>query len=220
MTDVVENLERVKARIASAAANFGLPFKVKVPEIIAVSKTHEAAAILPLLKAGHRHFGENRVQEAEKKWPALKEKYPDIVLHLIGPLQSNKAKDALALFDVIHTIDRDSILDAMVKLAPTHQRFLVQINTGNEPQKAGATTEQAEDFITKAKQALNEKVCGLMCIPPADQNPAPHFGLLKLLAKAHGLPDLSMGMSGDYALAAAMGATYVRVGSAIFGERS
>lgn len=219
MTDVVENLNAVKARIASAAADFGLPCLVKAPEIIAVSKTYEAEAILPLLEAGHRHFGENRVQEAEKKWPGLKEKYPDIVLHLIGPLQSNKAKEALALFDIIHTIDRDSILDAIVKLSPTHQRFLIQINTGNEPQKAGATTNQAEHFITKTKQSLNNKVCGLMCIPPSEENPATHFALLKLLSKAHGLPELSMGMSNDYPLAAAMGATYVRVGSAIFGER-
>lgn len=216
--DEVANLNEVKARIARAGDTFGLPKLQQPPTLIAVSKTHGAEVIRPLLEAGHRHFGENRVQEAAAKWPGLKEEFPDIVLHLIGPLQTNKVKEALSLFDVIHTLDRQSLLDAFVKHPP--RQVLVQINTGMEPQKAGVLPGQADDFITNAKQLLGNKVSGLMCIPPESENPAPHFGLLKLLAARHGLGELSMGMSNDFELAAAMGATYVRVGSAIFGQRA
>ena len=219
MSQIIDNLNSVKARLAGAAAEFGLPERAVPPELIVVSKTQGAAEILPLLTAGHRHFGENRVQEAAEKWSALKAQFPDIRLHLIGPLQTNKVKEALVLFDVIHTLDRPSLLEALLKSSGARPDVLIQVNTGNEPQKAGVVPQAADDFITEAKQSLKNQVVGLMCIPPANENPAPHFGLLKLLAQAHGLPHLSMGMSGDYALAAAMGATYVRVGSAIFGEQ-
>lgn len=217
MMAVVENLTQVKTRLAGAGEAFGLPKLPHPPQLIAVTKTHEAEAIRPLLEAGHRHFGENRVQEAAAKWPALKSQYPDIVLHMIGPLQTNKVKDALELFDVIHTLDRPSLLESFAKHPP--KRVLIQVNTGNEPQKAGIAPLEADSFIEEAKKTLGNSLTGLMCIPPVEENPAPHFGLLKLMAARHNLPDLSMGMSGDYQLAAAMGATFVRVGSALFGER-
>ena len=207
--------QEVTTRLARAAADFGLPPQ-PLPTLIVVTKNRTMEEILPLLKAGQRDFGENKVQEAASKWPALKAQYPDIKLHLIGPLQSNKTKEALGLCDVVHTLDRDSLLEAVQKYAQPHHRFLVQVNTGNEPQKAGIPPLEAPAFIQKAKNALGKQLVGLMCIPPVNENPAPHFGLLRLLAKNEHLQQLSMGMSNDYPLAAAMGATYVRVGSAIF----
>lgn len=207
--------QEVKKRLAHAAEEFGLPPQ-PLPTLIVVTKNRTVEQILPLLEAGQRDFGENKVQEMASKWPALKKQYPDIKLHLIGPLQSNKTKEALALCDVLHTLDRESLLESALKYAQPHHRFFVQVNTGNEPQKAGVAPLDAPAFIAKAKAALGEKLQGLMCIPPVAKNPAPHFGLLKLLAQQQGLSGLSMGMSNDYTLAAAMGATYVRVGSAVF----
>ena len=191
--------------------------------LIAVSKTFDADQIRPALDAGQRIFGENRVQEAKQKWPGLREDYEDVELHLIGPLQSNKAKEAVALFDVIHTIDRKKIARAirveMEKQSKTLELF-VQINTGNEPQKAGVPPQEADDFIAFCQIELGLTIRGLMCIPPFDENPKAHFKLLRKIAKRKDIPELSMGMSGDYSLAIAQGATHVRVGSAIFGERS
>lgn len=216
----VARYQDVLCQLADAAETFGLPPQKTTPTLIAVTKTQTAETILPLLEAGHRHFGENRVQEAAGKWPALIAQYPDIVLHFIGPLQTNKTKEALALFHLLHTLDRESLLEAVLKQRAPHHRFFVQINTGNEPQKAGIPPLEAPTFIEQAKAALGPQLTGLMCIPPATENPAPHFGLLKQLTTQYALPGLSMGMSHDYVLAAAMGATYVRVGSAIFGERA
>lgn len=189
--------------------------------LIAVSKTHGAGAIRPLLEAGQRVFGENRVQEAEEKWPALREDYPDVELHLIGQLQSNKADDAVALFDAIHSVDRPSLVDAlgkaMEKLGLRPDCF-VQVNVGEEPQKGGCAPAELPALLERAR-AAGLPVKGLMCIPPADVEPAPYFALLAKLAKRHGLAGLSMGMSGDYETAVTIGATHVRVGTALFGER-
>lgn len=217
MSKIIDNCQVVMERLARAAEEFGLPPQ-PVPTLIVVTKNRSAEEILPLLDAGQRDFGENKVQEIHSKWPSLKEKYPDIVLHLIGPLQSNKTKEALALCDVLHTLDRESLLESILKYKQPHHQFFVQVNTGNEPQKAGIPPLEAPAFIEKAKAALGTSLVGLMCIPPIAENPAPHFGLLKLLAKNEKIQKLSMGMSNDYTLAAAMGATYVRVGSAIFAE--
>ena len=211
----LENYLSVKKRLAHAAEEFGLPPQ-PAPTLIIVTKNQTAENILPLLEAGHLDFGENKVQEAQSKWPSLKEKFPDIKLHLIGPLQSNKTKEALALFDFLHTLDRASLLESVAKFIQPSHRFFVQVNTGNEPQKAGVAPLETSAFIEKVKVVLEEKLIGLMCIPPVAENPAPHFGLLKLFAQQQGLKSLSMGMSNDYTLAAAIGATHVRVGSAIF----
>ncbi len=190
--------------------------------LIAVSKTFDAEAIRPVIGAGQRHFGENRVQEAHGKWPALRTEYPGLVLHLIGPLQSNKAKEAVALFDAIHTIDRpkiaQAIADEMKKQGKTLQLF-VQVNTGEEPQKAGVQPKETKDFVAMCRNELKLDIAGLMCIPPIEEEPAVHFAFLAKLAGELGLKGLSMGMSGDYETAIAFGATHVRVGSAIFGSR-
>ncbi|MEN2787697.1 YggS family pyridoxal phosphate-dependent enzyme [Sphingomonas qilianensis] len=190
--------------------------------LIAVSKTQEPAAILPLLEVGQRHFGENRVQEAQGKWPALRETYPDTVLHLIGQLQSNKAEDAVALFDVIHVVDRPSLVTAlgaaMTKLNKRPPCF-VQVNIGNEPQKGGCAIADLPALLAAAR-AAGLPVAGLMAIPPADTEPAPYFALLAKLARDHDLTGLSMGMSSDYETAVTIGATYVRVGTALFGARA
>ncbi len=190
--------------------------------LIAVSKTFAAGDIRPVIGAGQRHFGENRVQEAQGKWPALKAKTPDIVLHLIGPLQSNKTKEAVALFDAIHTIDRPKIAhavaDEMRKQNKKLQLF-VQVNTGEEPQKAGIMPKDAKAFVSTCKNELKLDITGLMCIPPLDEEPAVHFAFLAKMAKDLQLPHLSMGMSGDFETAIALGATHIRVGSAIFGSR-
>jgi len=190
--------------------------------MVAVSKTFGPEAIEPLIAAGQRGFGENRVQEAKAKWPELKAKHPGIELHLIGPLQSNKAKEAVALFDAIHTVDRPSVCEALAKeIAQQGRRPLlfVQVNTGAEPQKAGVLPEDADAFLQRCREDYGLEISGLMCIPPIDEAPAPHFALLAKIAKRNGLRLLSMGMSADFALAVEFGATHVRVGSAIFGER-
>ncbi len=190
--------------------------------LIAVSKTFGADAISPVIAAGQQVFGENRVQEAKAKWPALIEAHPAIRLHLIGPLQSNKAKEAVALFDAIHSVDRASICEALAKEIKSQNRnpqLFVQINTGEEPQKAGIAPSDADAFIARCRETHGLMISGLMCIPPVNDPPAPHFALTAKIAARNGLPNLSMGMSADYAVAIQMGATHVRVGSAIFGAR-
>lgn len=213
-------LETVRNRIAAAAREAGRePASVS---LIAVSKTFEAEAIEPVIAAGQRLFGENRVQEAKAKWPALKARYPDIELHLIGPLQSNKAREAVELFDVIHTVDRPKIAVAlaaeMQKLGRT-PRLFVQVNTGEEPQKAGILPKDASQFVAYLRTELKLIIDGLMCIPPVEEPPAVHFAFLAKLAREVGVSALSMGMSADYETAINLGATHVRVGSAIFGSR-
>lgn len=220
MTDAVENLNSVRARIAAAERQaHRAPGSV---QLVAVSKTFEAGAIRPVLQAGQRIFGENRVQEAQAKWPALREEFPDLELHLIGPLQSNKAKEAVALFDVIETIDREKIAAELAKEVAKQDRrlrFYVQVDIGREPQKAGIDPLEAAAFAARCRDVHGLVIEGLMCIPPADENPGPHFALLAKLAAEAGVAKLSMGMSGDYETAIAFGATSVRVGSAIFGTR-
>jgi pyridoxal phosphate enzyme (YggS family) len=190
--------------------------------LIAVSKTFEAAAITPVIDAGQRVFGENRVQEARAKWPALLSACPGIALHLIGPLQSNKAKEAVALFDAIHSVDRPSICEALAKEIASQKKqpqLFVQLNTGEEPQKAGIAPDEADSFIASCREKYGLAISGLMCIPPVNEAPAPHFALTAKIAARNGLKNLSMGMSADFAIAIQFGATHVRVGSAIFGHR-
>ena len=190
--------------------------------LIAVSKTFAADAITPVIESGQRVFGENRVQEAKAKWPALMTAYPDIALHLIGPLQSNKAKEAVALFHAIHSVDRPSICQALAKEIESqkrHPELFVQINTGAEPQKAGVAPGEADAFIKSCRESYGLTVAGLMCIPPVDEAPGPHFALTAKIAARNGLAKLSMGMSADFATAIQFGATHIRVGSAIFGHR-
>jgi pyridoxal phosphate enzyme (YggS family) len=190
--------------------------------LIAVSKTFDAAAIAPVIDAGQRVFGENRVQEARAKWPALISAYPGIALHLIGPLQSNKAKEAVALFDAIHSVDRPSICEALAREINAQKRqpeLFVQLNTGEEPQKAGVAPGDADAFIAACREKYGLQISGLMCIPPLNDAPAPHFALTAKIAARNGLKNLSMGMSADFAIAIQFGATHVRVGSAIFGHR-
>ena len=190
--------------------------------LIAVSKTFGADAIVPVIEAGARVFGENRVQEAKTKWPALMADYPGLALHLIGPLQSNKAKEAVALFDAIHSVDRPSICQALAREIEAQQRrpeLFVQLNTGEEPQKAGVAPADADAFIAAARDTYGLTISGLMCIPPVNDAPAPHFALTAKIAARNGLKNLSMGMSADFAIAIQFGATHVRVGSAIFGGR-
>src|ERR1700750_1431489 len=182
--------------------------------LIAVSKTFDADAIIPVISAGQRVFGENRVQEAKAKWPGLMSAYPGIALHLIGPLQSNKAREAVALFDAIHSVDRPSICEALRKEIMAQQRsplLFVQINTGEEPQKAGIVPKDADEFIETCRSKYGLQISGLMCIPPVDQAPAPHFALTAKIAKRNGLDLLSMGMSADFAVAIRFGDTHVRV---------
>jgi pyridoxal phosphate enzyme (YggS family) len=191
-------------------------------ELIAVTKTFGADSIVPALEAGQRVFGENRVQEAKAKWPDLRARYAGIELHLIGPLQTNKVRDAVALFDAIHTVDRPSLCAALAKeFARTERRprLFVEINTGAEPQKAGVLPEAADDFLRACRDDYGLAIDGLMCIPPFEEAPTPHFALLAKIAKRNGLGSLSMGMSADFATAVRFGATHVRVGSAIFGSR-
>jgi pyridoxal phosphate enzyme (YggS family) len=211
----------VRARIAAAATDAGRP--PGGVRLIAVSKGHGAKAILPLLEAGQRDFAENRVQEAQAKWPALRARYPDVVLHLIGPLQTNKLRDALDLFDVIQTVDRtrlaEKLAEATARAGIAPPRLLVQVNTGLEPQKAGVRPEAAAEFVA-ACRALGLAPQGLMCIPPLDEPPALHFALLARIAERAGLHELSMGMSDDFETAIAFGATMVRVGTALFGPRA
>lgn len=190
--------------------------------LVAVSKTFEGAAIQPVIDHGQRVFGENRVQEAKAKWPPLLAAQPSIALHLIGPLQSNKAKEAVALFDAIHAVDRPSLCEALAKEIRAQQKspqLFVQINTGEEPQKAGIAPCEADDFLARCRDHYGLEIAGLMCIPPVDEAPAPHFALTAKIAARNGLTQLSMGMSADFAIAIQFGATHVRVGSAIFGGR-
>lgn len=190
--------------------------------LIAVSKTFGADAIVPVIEAGQRVFGENRVQEAKAKWPELMAAHPGLALHLIGPLQSNKAKEAVALFDAIHSVDRPSICQALAKEIDSQKRrpdLFVQINTGEEPQKAGIAPHEADAFIAACRDNYGLVISGLMCIPPVNEAPAPHFALTAKIAARNGLTNLSMGMSADFAIAIQFGATHIRVGSAIFGHR-
>lgn len=190
--------------------------------LVAVSKTHDADTILPVLEAGQRIFGENKVQEAKAKWPALRERFPDIELRLIGPLQSNKAGEAVALFDVIESVDREKIAKELAKemaKQDRHPRLYVQVNTGEEDQKAGIAPREAVAFVERCRSEHGLTIEGLMCIPPAEEKPGPHFALLEKIAAEAGVEKLSMGMSGDYEIAIGFGATSVRVGSAIFGAR-
>jgi len=220
MTDAVQQLEAVKAKIAKAE-HLARRNEGSV-QLVAVSKTFDAADIRPVLLAGQRVFGENRVQEAQGKWPGLKAEYSDIELHLIGPLQSNKAKEAVALFDVIETVDREKIAAELAKEIRKQDRaprLYVQVNTGLEEQKAGIDPREAVAFVVRCGEVYGLRIEGLMCIPPAEENPGPHFALLAKIAKEAGVGKLSMGMSGDYETAVAFGATSVRVGSAIFGSR-
>jgi PLP dependent protein len=220
MTTAQENYRQVMANInkAATAANR----KAAEVRLVAVTKTFDSEAIRPLLEAGHRTFGENRVQEAQGKWPQLRDAYHDIELHLIGPLQSNKAPDAVALFDVIQSIDREKIARAIAAEMEKQQRrpaLFVQVNTGGERQKAGISPKQAAEFVDWCRGEVGLLIEGLMCIPPLEEKPGPHFALLAKLAGQCGVEQLSMGMSGDYETAIAFRATHVRVGSAIFGSR-
>jgi len=221
MTDpVATRLNEVRDDLESAEKEAG-----RTPgsaTLIAVSKTIDADAIRPALNAGQRVFGENRVQEAMGKWPALRADFPDLELHLIGPLQSNKAKEAVQTFDVIHTVDREKIAKALKAEMEKQGRNLpcfIQVNTGEEPQKAGISPHDADAFIGLCKEQIGLNVAGLMCIPPVEDAPGPHFALLEKIARRNGLSGLSMGMSSDYDVAVGFGATHVRVGSAIFGAR-
>lgn len=216
----VASYKNVCARIAKAAKSVGR--ESENVQLVAVSKTYFEDKIEPVIEAGQRIFGENRVQESQQKWPALKEKYPDIELRLIGPLQSNKAAEAVALFDVIESVDREKIAKALATQMEKQGRKLdcyVQVNTGLEQQKAGIAPDLVDDFVRSCRNELGLNIVGLMCIPPADENPGPHFALLQKLAARNDLHKLSMGMSGDFEIAVQFGATSVRVGSAIFGAR-
>ena len=213
-------LAGIRARVAAAEAAAGRP--EGAVRLIAVSKVQPLERVESVLAEGHRLFGENRVQEAEGKWPALRDRFAGVELHLIGPLQSNKARAAFGLFDAIHTLDRPKLAQTLARLAQETGRcppLFIQVNTGAEPQKAGVLPEQADGFVAAAR-ALDLPVIGLMCIPPVDAPPGPHFAMLAEIARRNGLEGLSMGMSGDFEAAIAHGATHVRVGSAIFGDRS
>jgi pyridoxal phosphate enzyme (YggS family) len=218
--EIPARLRLVKEEIALAAEAAGRdPEGVK---LIAVSKTVPAAVIEEAIEAGQLLFGENRVQEAHSKWPALKEFHPELELHLIGPLQTNKVREAVALFDIIETLDRPKLARLVaeeMERQGKRLRLFVQVNTGEEPQKAGVTPAETEGFVALCHDTFNLTIDGLMCIPPFDEEPAMHFALLAKLAETIGLKELSMGMSGDFAKAIAFGATYVRIGTAIFGER-
>jgi len=220
MNDPTSALGKVREKIAEAEKEAGRnPGSVT---LVAVSKTFGADEIRPVLEAGQRVFGENRVQEAQDKWPGLRAQFEGIELHLIGPLQSNKAKDAVALFDVIETVDREKIARELAKEIEKqgrHPQLYVQVNTGLEPQKAGMDPRETVDFVKRSRNVHGLRIDGLMCIPPFDENPGPHFALLEKLAREAGVDKLSMGMSSDYETAIAFGATSVRVGSAIFGSR-
>jgi pyridoxal phosphate enzyme (YggS family) len=219
--DVSAGLQQVRDAIAAACRDAGRdPSSVT---LIAVSKTFGEDAIEQAIAAGQKTFGENRVQESNGKWPAIRQRHPELALHLIGPLQSNKAKEALALFDAIHSVDRPSICDALAKeiqKAGQQPLLFVQVNTGAEPQKAGVLPENADAFITECRGTYGFDIAGLMCIPPVDEAPAPYFALTAKIAERNGLKLLSMGMSADFTTAVQFGATHVRVGSAIFGGRA
>ncbi len=220
MDQPVTPLQHVRDRIAQTAAIAGRD--ADAVHLIAISKTHPVEMIAPLIGEGQRLFGENRVQEAQSKWPALREAHPDLGLHLVGQLQSNKAEDAVALFDCIHSLDRPSLLTALAKAMDKQDRRIdcfVQVDIGQEEQKGGCPIAEVPALLAAAREA-NVPVIGLMCVPPADVEAAPYFALLGKIADDNGLTELSMGMSGDYETAVMLGATYVRVGSALFGGRS
>jgi pyridoxal phosphate enzyme (YggS family) len=217
---IAANLTAVHDRIEAAARAAG-----RAPDgvhLVAVSKTHSAASVRAALAAHHRLFGENRVQEAQAKYPALREEFPDLVLHLIGPLQTNKVRDAVAICDVIETIDRPRLAQALAREMERSGRrppCMIEVNTGEEPQKTGVLPAEADDFIIECRDRLGLPIEGLMCVPPLDEEPAPHFALLREIARRTGLGILSMGMSADFEKAIRFGATHVRIGTAIFGAR-
>lgn len=217
---VTNRLAEVRARIGRAERDSGR--EPGAVTLVCVSKTFDADAIVPVLEAGERVFGENRVQEAMGKWPGLRERFGALDLHLIGPLQSNKAEEAVSTFDVIETVDRPKIAEALAKAMDKldrRPRLFVQVNTGAEPQKAGILPEDADAFLETCRDTYGLAIAGLMCIPPVDDQASPHFALLKVIAERNGLSALSMGMSADFELGIQLGATHVRVGSAIFGTR-
>ncbi len=220
MSEGSRHLAEVQGRIAEAARAAGRnPADIT---LVAVSKTHGADRVREVLEAGHRVFGENRVQEAQEKFPALKAAYPDLELHLIGPLQTNKARDAVALFDVIQSVDRERLAVTLAKemeRAGKRPACFIQVNTGEEPQKAGILPAELDAFVAACRDTHKLPVVGLMCIPPVDEEPALHFALLAKMAARNGLAQVSMGMSADYETAVRLGATHVRVGSALFGAR-
>jgi PLP dependent protein len=219
-SDIAANLAEVRARIAKAADAAGR--KADDVTLVAVSKGHDADEARAALAAGQRTFGENRVQEAKGKFPELRAAFPDLDLHLIGPLQTNKARDAVSLFDAIHSVDRLSLaemLAAEIARAGRSPKLFVQVNTGEEPQKAGVGPREALAFVRQLQEQIGLKISGLMCIPPEAEEPSLHFALLVKLARDAGLLELSMGMSADYESAIRLGATHVRVGTAIFGAR-
>jgi PLP dependent protein len=219
-TDPADNLRVISEDINNALKEAGR--RRDAVTITAVTKKQSAERVLPALAAGQRVFGENRVQEAQEKWPALREQFPDIELRLIGPLQSNKAADAVRLFDVIETVDRPKIARALAQEMDKQARrlkLLVQVNIGEEDQKAGAAPREADAFLALCREQYGLTIDGLMCIPPADDDPAPYFALLAKIAARNDLAELSMGMSADYRIAAQLGATSVRIGTAIFGAR-
>ena len=217
---IAANLAAVKGRIAAAARTARRPEDEVA--LVAVSKTHPAEAVREALAAGHRVFGENRVQEAQAKYPALREAFPDLVLHLIGPLQTNKVRDAVALFDVIESVDRPRVAEALAReMKRTGRRLpcLIEVNIGEEPQKSGIMPAGADDFVADCRNRLGLPIVGLMCVPPLDREPSPYFALLREIARRTDLRLLSMGMSADFETAIRFGATHVRVGTAIFGAR-
>lgn len=220
MPGIAGNLAAVRARVAEAAQAAGRdPSQI---QLVAVSKTHPAEAVRAASAAGQTLFGENRVQEAQQKFPALRREFPALRLHLIGPLQTNKVNDAVRLFDAIETVDRPKLaaaLSASMERQGRRPACFVQVNTGEEPQKAGVLPRDADAFIADCQTRYRLPLVGLMCIPPADAPPAPHFDMLRAMARRHGLEHLSMGMSADFEIAIRCGATFVRVGTAIFGER-
>lgn len=217
---IIDRLDATRSAIARAAQDCGRdPAAVT---LVCVTKTFPAEDVVPLLEAGHRVYGENRVQEAMGKWPSLRERFPDIELHLIGPLQSNKTREAVETFDVIQSVDREKIAKALaeeIARSGKHPRLFVQVNTGAEPQKAGILPQDADAFLAFCRESCGLTIEGLMCVPPVDEQASPHFALLADIAARNGLHQLSMGMSSDYELAIQLGATYVRVGSAIMGVR-
>ncbi len=217
---IADNLTDIRAHLAAAAKADGR--SADAVTLVAVSKTHPADAVSAAIAAGQKVFGENRVQEAQAKFPTLKERHPDLELHLIGPLQSNKAADAVALFDVIESVDREKLARALadeMRKQGRALRLFIQVNIGEEPQKAGVSPAEIDGFVTLCRDELKLSIDGLMCIPPADKHPAPYFALLREMAKRNGLRQLSMGMSGDFETAIQFGATHVRIGTAIFGAR-
>jgi PLP dependent protein len=220
MDEAAERLAAVQREIAAACREAGRdPASVT---LVAISKTFAPEAIAPVIAAGQRVFGENRVQEAKAKWPALKERHPGLELHLVGPLQSNKTKEAVALFDAIHSVDRASLCAALAKEIARRGRkptLFVEVNTGGEPQKSGVLPEETDAFLKACRDTHGLAISGLMCIPPFEEPPAPHFALLAKIAGRNGLKLLSMGMSADFAMAVRFGATHLRVGTAIFGAR-